>query len=37
MGDTFEIAMDREPLGDVPMGKYKVLDTVHTDRSQHSY
>jgi hypothetical protein len=27
-GDTFEIAMDREPLGDLPMGKYKVLNTV---------
>ena len=28
VGDTFEIAMDREPLGDLPMGKYKVLNTV---------
>jgi len=28
VGDTFEIDMDREPLGDVPMGKYKVLNTV---------
>jgi hypothetical protein len=27
-GDTFEVAMDREPLGDIPMGKYKVLNTV---------
>jgi len=27
-GDTFEIAMDREPLGDIPMGKYRVLNTV---------
>jgi hypothetical protein len=27
-GDTFEILMDREPLGDIPMGKYKVLNTV---------
>jgi hypothetical protein len=27
-GDTLEIAMDREPLGDLPMGKYKVLNTV---------
>jgi hypothetical protein len=27
-GDTFEIAMDREPLGDIPMGKYEVLNTV---------
>jgi hypothetical protein len=27
-GDTFEIAMDRESLGDIPMGKYKVLNTV---------
>jgi hypothetical protein len=27
-GDAFEIAMDREPLGDIPMGKYKVLNTV---------
>jgi hypothetical protein len=27
-GDTFEMAMDREPLGDIPMGKYKVLNTV---------
>lgn len=26
--DTFEIDMDREPLGDLPMGKYKVLNTV---------
>jgi hypothetical protein len=28
VGDTFEIDMDREPLGDVPMGKYKVFNTV---------
>jgi hypothetical protein len=28
VGDTFEMDMDREPLGDVPMGKYKVLNTV---------
>jgi hypothetical protein len=28
VGDTFEIHMDREPLGDVPMGKYTVLNTV---------
>ena len=28
VGDTFEMEMDREPLGDVPMGKYKVLNTV---------
>jgi uncharacterized protein YndB with AHSA1/START domain len=27
-GDTFEMDMDREPLGDVPMGKYKALNTV---------
>ena len=27
-GDTFEMAMDRESLGDIPMGKYKVLNTV---------
>ena len=27
-GETFEIAMDRESLGDLPMGKYKVLNTV---------
>jgi uncharacterized protein YndB with AHSA1/START domain len=27
-GDTFEMDMDREPLGDVPMGKYKSLNTV---------
>lgn len=31
VGDTFEIDMDREPLGDFPeMGKYKVLNTVTT-------
>jgi len=28
VGDTFEMDMDREPLGDVPMGKYKVINTV---------
>lgn len=29
VGDTFEMDMDREPLGDYPeMGKYKVLNTV---------
>jgi uncharacterized protein YndB with AHSA1/START domain len=27
-GDTFEMDMDREPLGDVPMGRYKALNTV---------
>jgi hypothetical protein len=28
VGDTFEIAMDREPLGDRPIGKYQVRNTV---------
>ena len=28
VGDTFEMDVDREPLGDVPMGKYKVTNTV---------
>jgi hypothetical protein len=28
VGDSFEMDMDRDPLGDVPMGKYKVLNTV---------
>lgn len=28
VGDTFEMDMDREPLGDFPLGKYKVLNTV---------
>jgi hypothetical protein len=28
VGDTFEMDMDREPLGDIPMGKYQVLNTV---------
>ena len=28
VGDTFEMDMDREPLGDLPMGKYKVVNTV---------
>jgi hypothetical protein len=35
VGDTFEINMDREPLGDVPLGKYTVTNTVtriETDR-----
>jgi hypothetical protein len=27
-GDSFTMNMDREPLGDVPMGKYTVLNTV---------
>jgi uncharacterized protein YndB with AHSA1/START domain len=27
-GDTFEMDMDREPLGDVSMGKYKSVNTV---------
>ncbi len=28
VGDEFELDMDREPLGDLPMGKYKALNTV---------
>lgn len=28
VGDTFDMNMDREPLGDLPMGKYKVRNTV---------
>ena len=28
VGDAFEMDMDREPLGDLPMGKYKVVNTV---------
>jgi hypothetical protein len=28
VGDRFEIQMDREPLGDVPLGKYRVTNTV---------
>jgi hypothetical protein len=28
VGDTFEMNMDREPLGDLPLGKYKVINTV---------
>jgi hypothetical protein len=28
VGDTFGMDMDREPLGDLPMGKYSVLNTV---------
>lgn len=28
VGDTFEMDMDREPLGDLPMGKYRVRNTV---------
>jgi hypothetical protein len=28
VGDVFEISMDREPLGDVPMGKYQVENVV---------
>jgi hypothetical protein len=28
VGDTFAMDMDREPLGDVPMGKYSVLNVV---------
>jgi uncharacterized protein YndB with AHSA1/START domain len=28
VGDTFDMDMDREPLGDFPMGKYKVRNTV---------
>ncbi|MFJ8019428.1 polyketide cyclase [Streptomyces sp. NPDC096311] len=28
VGDTFEMDMDREPLGDLPMGKYRVQNTV---------
>jgi hypothetical protein len=28
VGDTFEMNMDREPLGDFPLGKYQVLNTV---------
>lgn len=35
VGDTFTMEMDREPLGDLPMGRYSVLNTVtalETDR-----
>ncbi|WP_041938960.1 MULTISPECIES: polyketide cyclase [Frankia] len=28
VGDSFEMDMDREPLGDVPLGRYKVINTV---------
>jgi len=28
VGDSFDMDMDREPLGDLPMGKYKVRNTV---------
>ncbi len=28
VGDTFVMNMDREPLGDIPMGRYSVLNTV---------
>jgi hypothetical protein len=28
VGSTFEIDMDREPLGDIPLGKYRVRNTV---------
>ena len=28
VGDTFEIHMDREPLGDIAIGTYKVINTV---------
>jgi uncharacterized protein YndB with AHSA1/START domain len=28
VGDTFDMDMDREPLGDIPMGKYQVRNTV---------
>jgi hypothetical protein len=28
VGDTFLMDMDREPLGDIPLGKYQVLNTV---------
>lgn len=35
VGDTFDMDMDREPLGDIPLGKYQVRNTVtkfETDR-----
>lgn len=28
VGDVFEMEMDREPLGDVPLGRYRVVNTV---------
>ena len=28
VGDSFEMSMDREPLGDVPLGKYQVVNAV---------
>lgn len=28
VGDTFLMNMDREPLGDVPLGKYQVVNTI---------
>jgi hypothetical protein len=28
IGDTFEMDMDREPFGEIAMGKYEVLNTV---------
>ena len=28
VGDTFEMDMDREPLGDIPLGRYRVQNMV---------
>jgi hypothetical protein len=34
-GETFDMDMDRAPLGDIPeMGKYKVRNTVTRDRPE---
>jgi len=34
-GDSFVMNMDREPLGDFPMGKYQVLNTVTKIETDH--
>jgi hypothetical protein len=35
VGDTFAMLMDREPLGDVPLGKYEVTNTVTRIEPDH--
>jgi uncharacterized protein YndB with AHSA1/START domain len=37
VGDSFEMDMDREPLGDIPLGKYKVLNTVTKVEPDHLF
>ena len=36
VGDAFEIEMDREPIGDLPLGRYRVRNNKYTRRRRIS-